>query len=245
MYVLIDMHKMAVVHKHRSREALNALAWIECTNAGKSFPISSTATIKQFTPLELGLLYSNATGTKINAYMPGSVEAVRKILNDMAESDVVLEEVLAQAALVGDGDPAIYSYLKGSKTPMKHASLFDPPAIRTASLSPEYISELTTKPVGVNKDFQQEWSPDLKPDEDDPTPERHTRERTTNPGGASVQLPGEGTLSQRIYARCAAYMEQNSVDKDTARKEVAKTLINEGVNASTARRQTSEWAKTV
>lgn len=128
MYVLIDRQKMAITHKHRDREVLAKLSWIECTNAGIQCDLNLRKFL-EFTPAELKLLYKNATGNELSGYGNALAHAVLAMAKRLPESDVIPEEVFAQALCVSDGDKSCYSYAKGSKTPTTHRGLFIPEAI--------------------------------------------------------------------------------------------------------------------
>lgn len=139
MYVLIDRQQMAITHKHHDRAVLAKLSWIECTNAGATFPLTSARNFAQeFTPLELKLIYKNATGADLQGFS-GCAQAVFEAAKRMPESVVNAEEVFAQAACIMDGDKSCYQYAPGQKTPIIHTGLFVPDAIQIPRVEAEEL----------------------------------------------------------------------------------------------------------
>ena len=242
-YVNIDRQTMSITHKHSDKEVLHALSWIECVSNCAIVSLSHSRVFNDFTPAELALIYKNATGAKLNEYGTGLAQAVLNMARRLPETDIVKAEVLAQRTKVTDGDSAVYSYLKGSMEPKRHTGLFNPPAIRVEALETEVKAALVHSaeaaailPGAKSAEVVEAGAgPAL-------APSSAGNARKAPSSGAST-MPGEGTLTARIYARCNAYVQEKSCDHETARKEMAKVLIGEGVNASTARRQTAEWAK--
>lgn len=145
MYVLIDRQQMAITHKHHDRAVLAKLAWIECTNNAATVPLSSARAFNEFTPLELKLMYKNATGGELTGYS-GLANAVYAMANRLPESVVNAEEVFAQALCIRDGDKSCYQYAPGQKTPVIHSGMFVPDAITVERSEPE---ELLAKSPGV------------------------------------------------------------------------------------------------
>lgn len=139
MYILIDRQQMAITHKHRDAAVLRALSWIECTNAGAIMSLSNTRPLLDFTPQELRLIYQNATGAELKGYANALAQAVLDAAKRMPDTDAVLEEVVAQAACVMDGDKSSFKYVRGAKQPEQLPGLFEADPIKVDRVEAEEL----------------------------------------------------------------------------------------------------------
>lgn len=147
MYVLVDRQAMAIVHKHRDREVLNNLAWIECTNSAATVPLGNVSHwAREFSPLELAKIYNHATGAELKGYGTALAAAVHAMALRLPETDAVLEETRLQRAYVLDGDKSCYQYVKGAVRPMSHTGLFEPDALTCARVEAEEIAAAASAP---------------------------------------------------------------------------------------------------
>lgn len=246
MHVLIDMQRMLVLHKHRDRAVLANLAHIEgvgvVTRLG---PADDPCVLHDLTLLDLQLLYKHTTGEALPGYwLESAKNAVMAMLNRIPESDVVPHEVAAQAFEVPWKSASHYKYVKGSTKPTIPSGIFLPEGIKTGSEPEDF--QLSNKYVAAPA--APAYVPPPPPA---PKPPRAARSSAAagvkTPRGTQGSGPAPGTLTARIYARCQEQLDMNNlpgaaqVPADTVRKTVAKMLIDEGVNPSTARRQTMEW----
>jgi hypothetical protein len=246
MFVLIDMQRMLVLHKHRDRAVLANLAHIEgvgvVTRLG---PADDKCTLHDLTLLELQMLYHHTTGEKLAGYwLASAANAVMAVLERLPESDVDPVEVAQQAFEVPWKSVSHYKYVKGSNKPTIPVGLFLPEGMKTTAVPDDQA--LATKYVKPA-----EPPAYIPPPPPAPKPPRAARSAPASgvkvPRGAQGSGPAPGTLTARIYARCQEQYDMNKrecnaqVDADSIRKVVAKILIEEGVNPSTARRQTMEW----
>lgn len=250
MFVLIDMERLLFLHKHENRAVLVNLAHIECASAAVTIGmLNETTTYTNFTLLDLQLLYKHTTGQALPGYsLPTAIAAIIMLAKRIGESDVVPEEVLAQALTIPWKSKEHFVYVKGARTPTKPAGLFLPEGLKFAAdqLELDTAKKYVAAPVAP---------PYVPPPPPAPKPPRAPRvpgaqrTQTREPGVGSGPAPG--TLTARIYARCQEMLDMNNrenaaqVSADSVRLHMAKKLIEEGVNASTARRQTMEWMRSL
>lgn len=246
MYVLIDMQRMLVLHKHRERTVLANLAHIEgvgvVTRLG---PADDPCTFHELTLMELQMLYHHTTGQKLPGYWRESaVRAVLALIARMPESDVVASEVAYQAFDVPWKSSQHFQYVKGATKPTIPTGLFLPEGMKCAADPEDAVlsNKASTAPAPPA------YIPPPPPPPKAPrAPRSACASGVKTPRGAVGSGPAPGTLTARIYARCQEQLDLNNapgaaqVPADTIRKTVAKLLIDEGVNPSTARRQTMEW----
>lgn len=148
MFVLVDRQQMAIVHKHRTREALRALGWIECTNASIVLPLGQPKHwMDSFTPAELKLIYKNATGFELQGYGNALGHVVNQMALRLPETQCNLEELEEQKTKVMDGDKSSYSYVPGSKTPACYPGLFTPDPMQCARCEAEEVFAASSKPA--------------------------------------------------------------------------------------------------
>lgn len=138
-YILIDRNQMKITHKHPDRVVLSKLSWIECTNAGAVMSLSGIRPLMDFTPLELQTLYKNATGAELKAYANNLAQAVLDAAKRMPDTVAKLEEVVAQAACILDGDKSSFKYAPGQMKPFSCPGLFEADAITVPRLEAEEL----------------------------------------------------------------------------------------------------------
>lgn len=132
MYVLVDRGQMAITHKHKNREVLNCLSWIECTNDAITIPLGNPKHFADlFMPNELRRIYQASTGKELAGYGYALAVAVHSMAMRLEANVVNDAEVFAQRHSVMDGDKSSYSYQPGSMAPMQHNGKYTPPALTT------------------------------------------------------------------------------------------------------------------
>lgn len=134
MFILIDMDQCAITHKHRSREVLNMLAWIECKCAAKVLPLGNPRHISDaLTPLEMQMVYKNATGQELKAYGNIMATVLHEMAKRMPDTKCNPEEVEKQAWCVLPADPASYRYAPGAHKPEHLPGLFQREPIKVVA----------------------------------------------------------------------------------------------------------------
>jgi hypothetical protein len=128
MYILIDRERMALLHKHSDVDVLANVAWIECHNAPYSiFPVDDTTGFKDFTDMELKILYRNITGQDDHTFSrPQVLQVIYDLCSRISESDINAFEVDRQAEYIKEGDERRWLYVKGASRPAQQADLFEP-----------------------------------------------------------------------------------------------------------------------
>ncbi len=125
MFVLIDMKQLAITHKHRDREVLAGLSWIECLNAAKVLPLGRPSLFAEnLTPLEMQKIYLAATGAELKAYGNMMATVLHEAALRMPESVANKAEVEAQVLCVLPADRNSYRYVAGAKVPENIDGLF-------------------------------------------------------------------------------------------------------------------------
>lgn len=249
MYILIDLSRLLVLHKHPERNVIVNLAHIECASCHAVVGVADyDKTYDQLTMLDVKLLYKNTTGKELEGYCRESVvNALVNMINRIPVSDVVDSEVSAQAFKVPYGNSQHFVYVKGSDTPSQPAGLFFPVGVNTVS-TPE---DQSIAKVYVAPKEAPPYVPAPPPAPKVPGQQRSARAAALLPGVQGVgQGAGANTLTARIYAFCDEQVRineasENKVSLDSIRLGCCKNLISQGVNPSTARRQTMEWMKSV
>lgn len=144
MYILIDREQLAIVHKHSDRTILNLLGWLECTNFFSIVQIGSHKDlIADISPTSLHRIYRNATGGEMNPYSSRLPHAIFEAAKRMPVSDVVLEELESQAAIIKDGAPSTFKYRRGAAMPDRTKTLYVPPALRVPRVEKDEVYNFT------------------------------------------------------------------------------------------------------
>lgn len=127
MYVLVDKDQCAIIHKHKKREVLGCLSWIECTNSAVTIPLGNPKHfLDTFQPNELRKIYKASTGADLPGYGYALAVAVHGLATRLDESVVNEVEVEAQKNKVMDGDKSSYSYQLGFLAPKQHPGIYTP-----------------------------------------------------------------------------------------------------------------------
>lgn len=131
MYVLVDRQLLRFCHKHHDHRVINALAHIELAhNRTSVFRIDTVSTFPDVTGMELRILYKQTTGHKFEGFSDFHLrELVLGAARALPESDVVVGEVLTQAATIADNDKGFYQYVKGSRVPSRSHDLYEVPTM--------------------------------------------------------------------------------------------------------------------
>lgn len=119
MYAMINREAMTFAHKHKNYQVLCNLAWIECASA-HIFPLDDATKFKEFTDMELSLLYENTVQKKPSSLSRQQLQQVLfDLITSMDPSDVNAVEVESQADKVNDNLSGRMLYVKGSSVPVK------------------------------------------------------------------------------------------------------------------------------
>lgn len=140
MYILVDREQMKFLHKHMDAFALCNVAWLENAGASCIFPIDDAHDLREFTDMELKLLYSNTTGSEYG--QKDNRNALLQIVYELASrikpSDINAAEAEAQAAYIPEEKAGHYKYVRGAKKPAIMADLFNRPF---HTVPPDPVSE--------------------------------------------------------------------------------------------------------
>lgn len=135
MYILVDRENMKFLHKHPDPFVLCNVAWLE--NAGSSciFPIDDAHDLREFTNLELKLLYSNTTGNEYGQKENRNalLQIVYELASRIEPSDLNAREAEEQASSIEDSKAGHYKYVRGAKRPVLMADLFNRPFLTVSA----------------------------------------------------------------------------------------------------------------
>lgn len=135
MYILIDRHQLAIIHKHPDPNVLRLLAWIECENFATIAQIGSAKQLMEDIPANhLFKVYKAATGGDMNPYSTRVTHALFEAAKRMPVTNAKLEEVEAQARHVKDGSPPIFRFRAGAAEPDKLRQPYIPPALKVSRI---------------------------------------------------------------------------------------------------------------
>lgn len=128
MYILIDRERMVLLHKSQDVNSLANVAWIECHNAVYCiFPLDDATGFRDFTDMELGILYRNITGKDYHSLnRPQLLQVIFDLCSRIPESDINAFEADRQAEFVKEGDERRWLYVRGASRPAQKADLFEP-----------------------------------------------------------------------------------------------------------------------
>ncbi len=125
MYILLDLKRMCVVHRHEKVEALRSLAQIEVAHTPVTiFDEDRPNNWVRFTDLELKLVYENANGEKWPAHAKLHFATVMELVRRIPPSAVDQFEAYLQANCISKTDVHYYRYAPGCNKPEQLADLF-------------------------------------------------------------------------------------------------------------------------
>lgn len=135
-YLLLDMDRVAVLHKHPNHSVVSKLGWIESSGSAiRVLQFDGVKALTYFTDLELAKLFESTTGVK--PHIRGRnflLGAVSDLLARLPITDAAPFEVDRQAAFIKADDETKYRYAKGAFVPQIADDLFEP-AVLTAPRS--------------------------------------------------------------------------------------------------------------
>lgn len=127
MYVLIERDRMVLLHKHNNLFTLADVAWIECQNSAYSiFGVDDATGLREFTDMELGLLYKNITGVDHSLKRLQLIQVIYDLIQRVPESDIDPIEADYQCGHVTEGDERKWLYVRGARKPAQKPDLFEP-----------------------------------------------------------------------------------------------------------------------
>lgn len=233
MYAMINRDKMVFASKHPSYQALCNLAWIQCASA-HIFPLEDAHKLREFTDMELGMLYSNTVG---KSHENLSRPQLQQVLFDLilCIPDTVLNtlEVEAQADKVQEAMSGKMRYVQGSYTPAKQEqdSVF--------KLSGAHDEESETKARAGHLPALARLSKPIVvhvTEQDDQRPSR--------PAGAArgTNKPIIWKIADRVWEEAGAPTDVKTVLE--LRKAIMNELEKEGVKRASASSELGNWMKT-
>lgn len=234
MYAMINREKMQFAHKHPSYQVLCNLAWIECASA-HIFPLDDAAKFREFTDMELSLLYEHTTNKKPTALSRQQLQQVLfDLIDGMPASDVSPVEVEVQADKVQDALSGKMRYVRGSSVPVKQDDGLFP---MQCDSNPD--SEASARAGKL--------------------PALHSRRTlaaspiTARPTVATVSAPSDaaprGTNKPLIWKTADRIWQEAGMPTDTKtvlllRKQMMDELEKEGVKRASASSELGNWMKT-
>lgn len=130
MYLLIDTHRLCVVHRHANIEVVRNLCTIEFAHTS-SFIIDEQD-LAYATTWSLGhliVLYENVTGHKAaTTNRDILVKTIQTQCEAIETSKVDAYEIMLQALCIKGDDNGFYRYAPGKTVPLKLSELYLPPA---------------------------------------------------------------------------------------------------------------------
>jgi len=140
MYVTIDRENLRFLRKNEDVLLLSNLAWIETPHIGISIqPCDTVSFLRDFTDLELKLLYRNTTGEEQSFYGDALRAVLMELVQRMDEFKGNKAEVERQASLIPVDNNEPYLYIAGASRPAKQADLFELPYHKQARLDNESL----------------------------------------------------------------------------------------------------------
>lgn len=241
MYILVDNDRMMVLHKYPNYFTLADLAWIECSNSYSIFGLYNVKGFRDYTEMELGLLYRNITGSdhsNLNRFQ--LLQVLHDLCMRLPESDVVPTEVDRQAAKVAEGDVRRWRYVKGASTPAAEELLFEPDGLSAPANETEE-SEARAGKLPALKATAQPQAAGTGP---------VTPVASTVTAGTTSSAPKRGTakitiwsVADRLWEEAGKPQEKEDVLK--IRKAIMQELeVNEGIKRTSSSSELGQWHKT-
>ncbi len=134
MFLLIDMDRLVVVHRHHLGSVLGDLADIELMSTFRILPIDSRKELSRFTDLELRKLYCSFGTEECPVLRDTLLSSVLEAFSQVLVSDVDPQEASAQASCIASTDRGRYRYVRGSRRPARMGDLWEPPAVAVGTL---------------------------------------------------------------------------------------------------------------
>ena len=238
MYVLIDRDRMIVLHTHESVTTLCDLATIEAPDATYYIlPIDDAIGFKQFTDMELTILYRNLTG--VDHSIKGRLASLQVIFNlirrvkptsvNAGELDKQAEHALANPSFK-------WLYVKGANRPAKKADLFEPACQRATKCEDEEAAAIAGKTPALTP---VKTALPLPTREDRPLPSVTPKGNGPKRGTAKAII---WSTADRLWAEAGEPKVQSEVL--ALRKLIMDELEKEGIKRLSASSELGNWQKT-
>jgi hypothetical protein len=241
MYILIDLDRLAVLHKHVEPDVLANLAWVEAHHSAYSiFTIGDARGLRWFTDMELKILYRNVTGVDHTLTRPQFMQVLNDAFQRVDITEANPTEVEFQAEFVKEGDARKWKYVKGAQRPALQAELYEP-EVKCTNHSPE--DEVNAKAGKLPSLIVESSS--LKPGTGDkPLP------ANTKQAPKKQSAPKRGTAKAIIWATADALWEKEG--KPTAKPDVLelrKRIMGlleeeEGIKRASSSSELGIWHRT-
>lgn len=243
MYVSIDRDNMRFLHKHEDHRVVAELAHIEAPHVSLLVtPYDHSSFLRDFTDMELKMLYRNTTGVDHTGF---NGDALRAIIQELADrlpvSDVVKSEVEHQASLLQDGDHDRYKYVKGSNRPARQNDLFEPtPLTATRNDNEEVIAAaVRLRPAAPRASGASTVAP------------ASSAARPARPAAApraATGAPRASGVREKIWAVADRMWEEagKPIEKSTVlalRKDIMNALEQDGVKRTSSSNELGNWQK--
>jgi hypothetical protein len=245
MHLLIDRERLCLLYKHSNLGAITNLAHIEAAHSATvvAHYDKHDYGFGSLTDWELRVLHKHISGNDYYGYSRDHLERTLVALCEtIPESDIVVHEVLIQAACIPEGDDRYYRYAKGSTFPSPQEELFTPNSLKSAQgfspnlpINPPQI----TQPAPATQAAAWLATP-RKPQEGSVAP------RSSEPRPESNEPPKTGSKTGRVWEIADAVLAKYSAPYEwkKIRVDIAAACEAEGINSSTMSVQFSKWRKT-
>ncbi len=242
MYVSIDRDNMRFLHKHPDYSTVSNVSWIEAPHVSLLVtPIDYSHFLKDFTDLELRLLYRNTTGVDHTAY---GGDALRAILQELAErlpdTDADPREARLQADYIDQDNQEPFVYVKGALRPAKSGDLWEPEALKAPRSDNEEVIAAAVRLRPAQPRATAASTPAAA----------STGSRAARPAAAprTPTAPRQGGVREKIWARADSMWEEagKPTDKSTVlalRKRMMDALEEEGVKRTSSSNELGNWQK--
>lgn len=153
-YIVIDMDRMCVTHKHPNKTVVSNLSWIESSGAAtRILQADKPECFASFTDLELLTMYTATCGVKPSITSRGFlIQAVFALVSALPASVANPFEADRQAASIKKDDDQKYKYVSGSFVPGIQGDLFEPQVLtaqrsEATELALQHSAHLYTAPA--------------------------------------------------------------------------------------------------
>lgn len=239
MFVSINKENMTFCHKHRVRDIVLDLVYLECANVKTMVTPLHNRFLSSFTETEMQLLYKNTTGGKFSLLTGDKLRAVLlDVAERLQENEVSQPELAAQCKAVPEDAKEAYRYVPGASVPAVQEGLWSP--------SPKQVPALALpqeQQVAVNfrdKIIDPHTKLEFKLPEGDDEPPKESRPRTLS--------EPKGGVREQIW-RVADQMWEEAGKPEAIpvvlalRRKIMNTLEEQGVKKTSASSELGSWQK--
>lgn len=238
MFVSINKENMTFCHKHRIRNIVLDLVYLECANVRTHVTPLHDRFLWSFTETELQLLYKNTTGGKFSLHTGDKLRAVLlDVAERLQENEVDPAELSRQCSAVSEGSKDAYMYVQGASVPAVQESLWapNPKVVPALSLSQEQDIVVNFRSKIVDPNTVRKF--DL-PLEDEPHKESRPRTLTEPRGGVREHI---WKVADQMWEEAG---KPNTVSIVLSlRKKMMATLEEQGVKKTSASSELGNWQK--